>query len=201
MDIIIEGKITPDEGMAEVLQTVIDLKNLTNPILRLTSTSEDLQGRISFSKGHILGGRINNTDEVGYPAIRKLFSITEGNYAILDPGRAHQNEVNQSLWIVADKLIALLPNLPAAPDGLMEANPDEIAKSLPRFDAIDLRVGTASTQEEKPKVAKSRKFDSETWFFFRLALWVLGTLIVVAPIVQYWEQINAYLHPLLFHSN
>jgi hypothetical protein len=137
LDIIIEGKITPDEGMDEVLQTVIDLKNLSNPILRLTSNSEDLQGRVSFSKGHILGGRINNTDETGYSAIRKLFSIVDGNYAILDPGRAHINEVNQSLWIEAGKLIELLPNLPENPDGLVEANPDEIAQNRPKFDAID----------------------------------------------------------------
>jgi hypothetical protein len=199
VDIIIEGQITTDEGMGEVLQTVIDLKNLTNPILRLTSNVGELQGRVSFSKGHILGGRINNTDEVGYPAIRKLFSITNGNYAILDPGRAHQNEVNQSLWIEAEKLIALLPNLPAAPDGLMDVNPDEIAHNRPKFDAIDLRVGTPSEGQPGTKVSKGRSFDEGTWFFFKLGMWTLGTLIVVAVIVQYWEPIEAHLRPLLVH--
>jgi hypothetical protein len=198
VDIIIEGKITPDEGMAEVLQTVIDLRNLANPILRVTADNHDLQGRISFSRGHILGGRVNNTDEIGYPAIRKLFSITTGNYAILDPGRSHVNDVNQSLWIEADKLIAMLPNLPEHPDTLIEGHPDDISINRQKFDAMDLRVG--SPGNEKPvsgMKSKARSFNRDTWFFVQLSMWMLGTLILVALIIGYWTPIYEHLKPLL----
>ncbi len=195
MDIIIEGKITPEEGMNEVIQTVIDLKNLQNPILRISSSDSDLQGRVSFSSGHILGGRINNTDETGYPAIRKLLSITDGNYAILDPGRQHITDVNQTLWIEANKVLQMLPNLPQTPEVLMDMNADHYTAELkPRIAAMDLRAGKADGGE-KPTVtdvkSRARSFDEGGWFFFKLFLWALGTLIVTAVIVQYGDQIYA----------
>lgn len=200
MDIIIEGKITPDEGMGEVIQTVIDLKNLPNPILRISSADNDLQGRVAFNSGHILGGRISNTDEVGYPAIRKLLSITDGNYAILDPGRAHIQDVNQTLWIEATKLIQMLPNLPQSPDGLMDMTPGQVTDLKPKVAAMTLKGGTSG--DEPPPVSglksKARTFNEGSWFFFRLGLWTLGALIVAAVIVQYGDQIYAFLKPI-FH--
>jgi hypothetical protein len=195
VDIIIEGKITPEEGMNEVIQTVIDLKNLQNPILRISSSDSDLQGRVSFSSGHILGGRINNTDETGYPAIRKLLSITDGNYAILDPGRQHITDVNQTLWIEANKILQMLPNLPQTPEVLMDMNSDHYTAELkPRIAAMDLRAGKADGGE-KPTVtdlkSKARSFDEGAWFFFKLFIWALGTLIATAVIIQYGDQIYA----------
>jgi hypothetical protein len=193
VDIIIEGKITPEEGMSEVIQTVIDLKNLQNPILRISSSDSDLQGRVSFSSGHILGGRINNSDETGYPAIRKLLSITDGNYAILDPGRQHITDVNQTLWIEATKVVQMLPNLPQTPEVLMDINAEYNAELKPRVAAMDLRVGKA--EGEKPTVtdikSKARSFDEGTWFFFKLFLWSLGALIVAAVTLQYGDQLYA----------
>jgi hypothetical protein len=196
VDIIIEGKITPEEGMSEVIQTVIDLKNLQNPILRISSSDSDLQGRVSFSSGHILGGRINNTDETGYPAIRKLLSITDGNYAILDPGRQHITDVNQTLWIEANKVVQMLPNLPQTPEVLMdinaEYNPNAEVKA--RVANMDLKAGKID-DGEKPTVtdvkSKARSFDQGTWFFFKLFLWVVGTLIVSAVVLTYSDQIYA----------
>lgn len=194
MDIIIEGKITPEEGMSEVIQTVIDLKNLQNPILRISSADSDLQGRVSFSSGHILGGRINNSDETGYPAIRKLLSITDGNYAILDPGRQHITDVNQTLWIEAHKVVQMLPNLPQTPEVLMDINAEYNAEVKPRVANMDLKAGKVD-DGEKPTVtdvkSKARSFDKGTWFFFKLFLWALGTLIVSAVVLTYSDQIYA----------
>ncbi len=195
MDIIIEGKITPEEGMSEVIQTVIDLKNLANPILRISSSDSDLQGRVSFSSGHILGGRINNSDETGYPAIRKLLSITDGNYAILDPGRQHITDVNQTLWIEANKVVQMLPNLPQTPEVLMDLNAEYNAEIKPRIANMDLKAGKVD-DGEKPTVtdvkSKTRSFDQSTWFFFKLFLWAVGTLIVSAVVMVYSDQIYAF---------
>ncbi len=195
MDIIIEGKITPEEGMSEVIQTVIDLKNLANPILRISSSDSDLQGRVSFSSGHILGGRINNSDETGYPAIRKLLSITDGNYAILDPGRQHITDVNQTLWIEANKVVQMLPNLPPTPEVLMDINAEYNTEIKPRIANMDLKAGKVD-DGEKPTVtdvkSKTRSFDQSTWFFFKLFLWAMGTLIVSAVVLTYSDQIYAF---------
>ena len=102
MDIVIEGKITPDEGLGEVIQTVLDLKNVPNAVLRITSSQGDLQGRIGFAQGgFILGGKISSPEETGYPALRKLLSILNGTYAILDPVVAPrcQTSTRLSQWI------------------------------------------------------------------------------------------------------
>ena len=66
MDIVIEGIITKEEGMNEVIDTIIHLKSVSNALLRVSCKEEGLQGRIGFGPGgHILGGRIEETGEVG----------------------------------------------------------------------------------------------------------------------------------------
>jgi hypothetical protein len=124
VDVVIEGKITPEEDIADVIQTVIDLKNMPNLVLRVTDDDGDLQGRVAFREGgFILGARVNNTNECGYDAIRLLLSIKSGNYAILDPGRTPTSDTNQTLWISADKVLNLLPVLPESPETLLGIDP------------------------------------------------------------------------------
>jgi hypothetical protein len=124
VDVVIEGKITPEEDIADVIQTVIDLKNMPNLVLRVTDEDSDLQGRVAFREGgFILGARVNNTNECGYDAIRLLLSIKSGNYAILDPGRTPTSDTNQTLWISADKVLNLLPMLPESSETLLGIDP------------------------------------------------------------------------------
>ena len=76
MDVIVEGKITSEEPMKDVIETLADLKNFPHLVLRVSASEAELEGRIAFSHGgYILGGRINNSDESGYAAIQKLLSI------------------------------------------------------------------------------------------------------------------------------
>lgn len=198
MDIIIEGKITADEGMSDVIQTVLDLKNPPNPILRISSSATDLNGRVAFSQGgYIVGGRVNNTDEAGYDAIRKLLGVTEGNYAILDPGRAPVQDCNQTLFIKAERLLERLPDLPLTADQLLDVTPEQLAASTvkPVVPAIDLKVSAADGSKASvgSVSSKTRTFDQKTWFFVQLVLWTLGALVVCALILQYGDQISHFL--------
>jgi len=203
VDIVIEGKITTDEGMADIVQTVIDLKNLPNAILRLTSAGDELQGRIAFAQGgYILGGRVNNTDETGYPAVRKLLSITEGNYAILDPGRTHVADVNQTLWIKASRVLDYLPQLPPSPEIFLDgADVNSINTTVEKaqYDPMDLKVssddkhGTSNIVGDRK--SKTRSFDLGTWRVLRVLFVVVAVLLVSVGIVQYWDQIIGLFHP------
>ena len=57
MDIIIEGIVTKDEGMNDVLETIIHLKSASTILLRISCKEEGLHGRIGFGTGgYILGG-------------------------------------------------------------------------------------------------------------------------------------------------
>ena len=107
VDVVVEGKITPEEGMDEVLQTMVDMKSLVHGILRVTCGETSVNGRIGFAHdGYILGAKVNVTNETGYEALRKLLSITQGNYAVLDAADQQQHsELNQTLWIKAQKII------------------------------------------------------------------------------------------------
>lgn len=195
MDIVIEGKITQEEGMSEIVQTVLDLKNLPNVVLRVTSTESDLQGRVAFAQGgFIIGGRVNNTEETGYPAVRRLLAIRAGNYAILDPGRQHSADVNQTLWISGAKVIELLPDLPESPQILIDGdlgslNPNQ---GKPQVASMDLKVsarGDNAPTTVQAETSKARKFSSGDT---RMAMWGFIAIIVLigaAGIAFYWDTI------------
>lgn len=168
MDVIVEGKITPEEGIDEVIQTVIDLKDVNNAILRVTCSDSDLQGRVAFSQGgYILGGQVAESGETGYAAVKKLLEVRKGNYAILDPGHTYVPEVNQSLWIKGEKVIDRLPTLPESVDDLLDANPEDLAQKIEHtpIGRIDIKTdrsedatGAPATTVEDVK-SKARQLD------------------------------------------
>ncbi|MBX9939686.1 MAG: hypothetical protein K2Y32_10550 [Candidatus Obscuribacterales bacterium] len=124
MDVIIEGQIgkgDQDEKMSDLISTMVELKNCATPVLRINEQNSDLSGRILFSQGgFILGAKLGMTGESGYEAVRKLLAIEVGNYAILDPARKPTTELNQALWLSADRVQTALPNLPQSPDSLID---------------------------------------------------------------------------------
>ena len=123
MDIIIEGNLTEDEGMNDLLETIIHLKAVPNALLRISSSEGKIKGKIGFgSGGYILGSCIDDKEEFGYAALKKLLTVNSGNYAVLDPGHELPPEVNQTLWIKGEKILEVWPNLPDSPDNLSDVN-------------------------------------------------------------------------------
>lgn len=209
MDVIIEGKITSDEGMGEVLKTCTEIKSVKTPILRVNNGDSDLQGQIAFSQGgYIIGGKISQTGETGYEAIRKLLTIVEGNYAILDPLRKHITDVNQSLWLKVDKVVPLLPNLPENPDGLLDKQPEVVSTSI-RKDSqqVDIGAGLTTTLEEpvppttvtiRP-LAKSRKFNIGAWRILRAGLVIILGFAALLYGFTYSHEIMDFINNLIAH--
>ena len=198
MDVVIEGKITPDDGIAEIIQTVVDLKNLPNAVLRITSDEGDLQGRIGFGRGgYILGGKINATDETGYPAIRKLLTVENGTYAILDPGRTQMGDVNQTLWINAARVAALLPNLPESPQTLLDGGDPDVIKTTvdkAQYDPMDLKLAQHKNDDVvKDSASASRNFDVGKWRAVKLFFVALLILVATVGVLHYWDSISAAL--------
>jgi hypothetical protein len=168
VDVIVEGKITPEEGIDEVIQTVIDLKAVQHAILRVTCSDSDLQGRVAFSQGgYILGGQVADSGETGYAAVKKLLEVRKGNYAILDPGRTYVPEVNQSLWIKGEKVIDRLPHLPESVDDLLDANPENLAHRVEQtpIGRIDIKADRSEDAMSAPATtvedvkSKARQLD------------------------------------------
>ena len=111
--------------MYDLLETIIHLKTVPHALLRISATDNSLKGRVGFGPGgYILGGYLDDTNEIGYSAIKKLLTIKSGNYAVLDTGLEHSSEVNQTLWIKGEKILEVWPNLPDSPDKLLDVNGD-----------------------------------------------------------------------------
>ena len=205
MDVIIEGKITEDEGIDEILRTCAEIKSVQTPVLRINDDASDLQGRIGFSQGgYIIGGKIVPTGENGYEAVRKLLTVSVGNYAILDPLRKHVTDVNQSLWLKVDKIVPLLPNLPESPEGLLDPHPQEVARQassqldgLQRHDPEekkDLLEGEAPVTVTAK--SKSRKFNLDSWRIFRAGLCIIAGFTIVLSVFVYHAELIAFFNGL-----
>jgi hypothetical protein len=187
LDIVIEGIITPEEGMDEVIETVIHLKSVANALLRVSCKEEGIQGRVGFgSGGHVLGGYIEDSEETGYSAVKKLLTVRSGNYAILDMTNDHIPEVNQSLWIKGEKILELWPNLPDLPDSLFGAS----LSSVPALQSVT--YGNLEKKEEsiariRQKYTRSRAHGSQIvqWHFAMNLSWILVTLILILVVIKY----------------
>ncbi len=205
MDVIIEGKITPDEPIAEVVQTCVDLKSVANPVLRLTDERSDLEGRVLFAQGgYILGARVNNTEIFGYDAVRKLLTIKTGNYAVLDPGRSPFTDINQTLWLLGSRVIGMLPDLPTTPDTLLDLNPNRLAASTirPATGQVDFRhSGDVHSEASTPTIAsvqsKARKFNKSNWERMRLTVACFLVVAGFCAVILYYTQILAFIHRYL----
>ncbi len=212
MDVIIEGKITRDEGVDEVLKTCAEIKSVKTPILRINDSASELQGQIAFSQGgYIIGAKINQTNEIGYPAVRKLLMISDGNYAILDPLRKHITDVNQSLWLKIDKIVPLLPNLPENPDGLLDKQPEvEHSVKSGQYDIASGLVGLSESNKiqdavaappvvTSAKVSKSRKLNLGFWRVFRASMLLTAGFTAILAGFTYYREIFAFFQNLAPH--
>ncbi len=207
VDVIIEGKITSEEGVDEVLKTCAEIKSVKTPILRINDNGSELQGQIAFSQGgYIIGGKVNQTGEVGYAAVRKLLMIEDGNYAILDPLRKHITDVNQSLWIKVDKLVPLLPNLPESPEGLLDKQP-EVAQTIHhKTGQVDIASGLPSNLDKNDDLYvapapvtpknKSRKFNLGAWRIFRAGMLIIMGFTSMLAAFTYRDEVIQFFNKI-----
>ena len=188
--------------MMDVIETVVELKNFPHLVLRISDKESDLEGRISFSHGgYILGGKINNSECYGYPAIHKLLSIKNGNYAVLDPGPQQISDINQTLWIMSERVMNSLPNLPDSPVDLFDHTGDhdeqraanaELAASAV-FTGIAFGRSEAESHEPPPKSTigsvknPARAFNKGFWYFIQWVCVVLFCLCVALGIANIWK--------------
>jgi hypothetical protein len=198
VDVIVEGKITNEEGLDEVLQTIIDLKTVVSPVLRINCLDSRIQGKIGFAQGgFILGAKIEETGELGYPAVRRLLLIRNGNYAILDPEKQVVPDINQTLWLDAGKVIKVLPDLPQSPESLLSGHAPAAQPFAPPV-SIEELTSISRRPPEKASVSgvnsKARQFDSAGWRR-RYAMIIIFAAIIGAgaAIMQYRDRIWPYL--------
>jgi len=187
LDIIIEGVITKEEGMNEVVETIIHLKSVPSALLRVSCKEASLQGRVGFGPGgYILGGCIDDTGETGYAAVKKLLTVKSGNYAVLDMTNEYVPEINQTLWLKGDKVVEIWPNLPDSPDSLLGASLSSIP-ALQNINQLNPEDREDAINRIRRNYSRSKAHEAQiTKYHLALKLsWLLITLILVMVVVKY----------------
>jgi len=88
-------------------------------------------------------------------------SIHSGNYAVLDTGREHPPEVNQTLWLKGERILETWPQLPETSDSLLDiksnalsalqAPPPDKARKVERGKSITrVRFKAIHVAQKKP---------------------------------------------------
>jgi hypothetical protein len=112
--------------MQDVLKAIMGVDNQPFGILRISSPTSRLSGRLAIADGAYIVGAVSADDltpeelDSGYLAVRKLLSASEGNFAFLDTDGKRPTDMDGSLYLSIDRLMPLLPQLPEDPGELFD---------------------------------------------------------------------------------
>lgn len=121
MDLLLEGQLSPQLGIREVLQAVLQQTSEATGILRISCPHRNLNGRLALVNGQfIVSAQIADSDENGYDAVKQLLTITEGNFAFLETDNNKSLDLGRAVHINLVSLIDRLPNLPDNPADLFD---------------------------------------------------------------------------------
>ena len=171
------GKIWQNRRTREVLWTLLKLQKVENGVLVLSSPKSKIEGEIGVFHGIFLtGGKINGSNENGYPAVKRLLEIEEGTFNYYDYGTNGLADLDQGLKLRITQIINLMPNLPVNIEAAMGKN------TLNRIRAMD--PGQAGGEEEvkvNQAVAEQlRAIDEKTMNMRALIFW--GIFLVVSSV-------------------
>jgi hypothetical protein len=121
MDLILEGQLSAQSGIREVLQAVLKQTSEATGILRISCPGRNLNGRLALVNGQfIVGAQITDSEENGYDAVKQLLTVTEGNFAFLETDDNKSLDLGRTVHINLLLLIDRLPDLPDNPADLFD---------------------------------------------------------------------------------
>ena len=121
MEVVFDGRINADLSLRQVLENVVAHKPDGKLIVRIACHERQFEGRICIADARfITAADLANSDETGYGALKKLLSVSEGQFACLRPNAGDNVYQVPSLNIELVKIIPLMPELPESPLGLFD---------------------------------------------------------------------------------
>lgn len=109
--------------MQDVLKAVLGIENLCYGILRISTPTLGIQGRIAIADArYVVDASIVGSQESdsSYHCLCKLLSLYEGNFAFLDAGAERPADFTELLYIPIDRLAEALQKLPDNPHELFD---------------------------------------------------------------------------------
>lgn len=128
---LLKGRISDADGLKEVLEIIATFKEVGTAVLNVES--EEASGRIGVAWGKFLtGALINDSEETGKKALRKLLGLRAGKFVFfdLDDEDAPIVELRQQLGIDLIRAATVIPELdPKEAHFLYDADELESPKS------------------------------------------------------------------------
>lgn len=118
---VIQGQISPTEGLREALEIVLTVKNVQDGVLDISS--EAISGQVGIFCGRYITGALTDNGESGNEALRKLLSVKSGKFSFLDTKGESHSELKQSLSVDLSSLLELSedfskPTMPLLDDSM-----------------------------------------------------------------------------------
>ncbi len=121
MDLIFEGRLSDQIAMKDVLMRVKSEPTPGMKILRINRQRDGLNGKIAIDGGkYVTAASVIDSVETGYPALRLLLSVSDGNFALLNAKPGDSIELQPNLHIEIDQLLQTMPHLPDNPTKLFD---------------------------------------------------------------------------------
>ncbi len=115
VDVVFEGSLSRSWGMADVLQSIVDVPNVQYGLLRISSPGDSFHGKILIAEcSHIVAASSSDSIEGcdAYQAVRAMIELREGSFAFLDLSPEEFEELDRSLFISLHRILELYPALP-----------------------------------------------------------------------------------------
>lgn len=108
---LLKGRISDTEGLKEVLEIVATFKEVSCAVLEITSAA--FCGRMGIAWGrYITGAMIEDSEERGKKALRKMLRLREGKFVFVDnEDEPVAPELRQSLGIDLQRVVMVVPQL------------------------------------------------------------------------------------------
>lgn len=113
------GKIWENRSVKEVLYGIMKGRKAEYAVARICSEDGAVDGEFLINRSNtIQGARLLEPDIGGWEALKKLLSVQQGSYSLLDLTRCPEEAsyLEEGLKIRINHLVNLLPELPDSPD-------------------------------------------------------------------------------------
>lgn len=196
MEVVFQGRLTSEQDLRDVLNDLLALTTGDLGILRISSSTNKLSGRLVIQRRQsVIGAQIPDTGEFGYPALRKLLSVRQGAFAYVDlEGQALKPE-DENVKVEVRTLLELLPNLPdELPSGESSSARTRVSREFARVAEAAELIREASHQVSEPdkspdQILKLRELQNRGTLLRTIMIWGIAALAVFVVWSVYGKQV------------
>jgi len=197
MEVVFQGRLTSEQDLRDVLNDLLALTTGDLGILRISSSTHKLSGRLLIQRRQqVIGAQIPDTGEFGYPALRKLLSVRQGAFAYVDLEGQPLKPEEENVKVEVRTLLELLPNLP---DDLPTSGSEpktrmsrELARVVEAAELIREATHQVSEPQQAPpdQIGKLRELQKRGTLLRTVITWGAIALAAFAVWSAYGKQIQ-----------